>query len=325
LNVNPGKMILFHPTWRKTMQHKTHPSQRKSLVLLIIPLLTLVVASLACSSSSKPPVVYDDKSTLLSDCRSLQADEQTVSVSGELSIRDETTCVSTSDRIGSRCELVLFVQDSGGLDIWMPIGTHNGMDELPDLLGYNAWDLVVHGDNGERLGKGDQVTVVLEPFLQTVNEAEECIFLVKTVEAAKMEASGDQPMEGKVDVEFPINLPWYDTGIRVQKGQQIVISDAMGVGCNMQGSNPAWKGPYFLNGLRDFVCDANCVVNGANYGMLVARIGDGSPLLITEETMSMAQFTAQTSGTLYFTLNDCQDCYGDNEGEFHLVLTLSTP
>jgi hypothetical protein len=290
----------------------------------IIPLLTLVIASLACSTTSSTPVAYDDKSSLLRDCPTLLADEQTVSLNGELSIRDETTCVSTSDRVGSRCKLILFVEDSGGLDVWMEVKLSNGMEKLPEY-GYNAWDLVVHGDNGERLGKGDMVTVVLEPYLQTENDREECGFLVKTIQAAKMESSGDQPMEGKVDVEFPINVPWYDTGIRVQKGQQIVISDAGGVLCNMQGSNPAWKGPYSLTGVRDFVCDANCVVNGVNYGMLVARIGDGSPLLITEETMSMAQFIAQTSGTLYFTLNDCQDCYDDNEGTYHLVLTLSTP
>jgi hypothetical protein len=72
----------------------------------------------------------------------------------------------------------------------------------------------------------------------------------------------------------------------------------------------------------DFVCDANCVVNGVNYGMLVARIGDGSPFLITDETDT---FIAQTSGTLYFTLNDCLNCYSDNKGTFGFVLTLSTP
>jgi hypothetical protein len=148
---------------------------------------------------------------------------------------------------------------------------------------------------------------------------------VKTVQAAKMEASGDQPMEGKVDVEFPINTPWYDTGIRVQKGQRVVIYDAGGVLCNMQGSNPAWKGPSSLTGLRDFVCDANCVVNGANYGMLVARIGDGAPFLISDESIFTAQFIAQTSGTLYFTINDNLDGYGDNEGNYYLVLELSTP
>ncbi len=255
--------------------------------------------------------------TLLSDCRTLEEDGQTVSVTGKLSIREETTCVSSGDRVGSRCELVLYVQDTGGLDIWMEVKTGNGMDKLPEY-GYNAWDLVVHGDNGERLGDGDMVTVELEPYLQTENDKETCGFLVKTVEAAKMESSGDQPMEGKVDVEFDTNVPWYDTGIRVQKGQQIVITGTGCVFCNMQGSNPAWKGPYSLYGLDDFVCDANCVVNGANYGMLVARIGDGSPFLITEETMSMAQFIAQTSGTLYFTLNENLDGYGDNEGKFYL-------
>ncbi|MHC1784055.1 MAG: hypothetical protein AB9891_15090 [Anaerolineaceae bacterium] len=308
------------------MQRKIHPSHNTSLVFGIIALLTLVAASLACASTSKTPVVYDDKSTLLNDCPTLQADEKTVSVSGELSIRrDETTCVSTSDLgTADRCELFLYMQDSGGLDIWMPVGIKNGMDELPDLLGYNPWDLVVHGDNGERLGDGDQVTVVLEPFIQTENETETCGFLVKTVEAAKMESSGDQPMEGKVDVEFPIDQPWYDTGIRVQKGQQILISDVVGL-CNMQGSNPAWEGPNTLSGLRDFVCDTNCVINGANYGKLVARIGDGTPFLISDEFIFYAQFIAQTNGTLYFTLNDCQDCYGDNEGTYLLTLELSTP
>lgn len=306
------------------MQHKTHPTHRKFLVLPIIALLTLLLASLACLGTSEPPLVYEDKMTLLSDCRTLEEDGQTVSVSGELSIRDETTCVSSSDRVGSRCGLVLSVDDSGGLDIWMEVKLNNGMEKLPEY-GYNDWDLVVHGDNDERLGKGDLVTVVLEPYLQTENDREECGFLVKTIQATKMESSGDQPMDGKVDVVFPINLPWYDTGIRVQEGQQIIISQAGGVLCNMQGSNPAWNGPYSLSGLRDFECDADCAVNGANYGMLVARIGDSSPFLITEETMSMAQFIAQTSGTLYFTLNDCQDCYGDNEGTYHLVLTLSTP
>jgi hypothetical protein len=315
-------MIITHPTWRKTMQPNTHPSHRRSLCLLIIPLLALLVASLACSTTSKPPVVYEDKSTLISDCPTLLSDEQTVSLSGELSIRDETTCVSTTDLDATRCKLVLFVKDWGGLDIWMPVKLNNGMDELPDLLGYNAWDLVVHGGDGERLGKGDMVTVTLQPFLQTENGAEECGFQVKTVKRAKMEPSGDQPVEGKVDVKFPINVPWYDTGIRVQKGQQIIISEAGGIGCNMQGSNPAWKCSYFLFGVQDFVCDANCVINGVNYGMLVAKIGDGAPFLITDET---DEFIAQASGELYFTVNDCLDCYTDNTGNFGLVLSLSTP
>jgi hypothetical protein len=304
------------------MHHKIHPSHRKSHVLVIIPLLTLVIASLACASTSSTPVAYDDKASLLSDCRNLQENDQTVSLSGELSIRDETTCVSTSDLgTANRCELVLFVEDWGGLDIWMEVRLNNGMDKLPNP--YRGVDLVVNGGDGERLGKGDMVTVTLEPLLQTENGTEECGFLVKTIQAAAMESNGDQPMEGKVDVEFPINVPWYDTGIRVQQGQQITISEAMGVSCNMQGSNPAWKGLYSLTGVRDFVCDANCVVNGVNYGMLVARIGDGTPpILITEDT---DKFISQTSGTLYFTVNDCQDCYGDNQGTFHLVLSLSTP
>jgi hypothetical protein len=305
----------------KPMQHKTHPSHSKSLVLSIIPLLILMVASLACLSTPKPPVVYEDKGSLLSDCLTLLSNKQTVSLSGELSIQDETICVSTTDLgTADRCVLTLFVADWGGLDIWMEVKLNNGMDKLPDP--YRDVDLVVNGGDGERLGKGDMVTVTLEPFLQTENSTEECGFLVKTIQRAKMEQSGEQPMEGKVDVEFPINLTWYDTGIRVQKGQQIIISEAGGMGCNLQGSNPAWKCSWFLNGVDDFVCDTDCIVNGVNYGMLVAKIGDGTPLLITEDT---DEFIAQTSGMLYFTINDCHDCYSDNQGTFHLVFSLSTP
>lgn len=308
------------------MHNKNYPLHRNPVFLVLIPLLMLVIVSLACgrcTSTSSTPVAYDDKASLLNDCRTLQENNQSVSLSGKLGIRDETKCVNTSDSgTVDRCELVLFVQDWGGLDIWMPIRIHNGMDLLPDLLGYNTWDLVVHGDDGERLGNGDMVRVVLKPILQTEKGMEECDFLVKTIQAATMESNGDQPMEGKVDIEFSINVTWYDTGIRVQQGQQIIISEAGGQGCNLQGSNPAWECSYFLTGVDDFMCDTNCVVNGVNYGMLIARIGDGTPMLITEDPQ---EFIAQTSGTLFFTVNDCQDCYGDNEGTFGLVLSLSTP
>ncbi len=110
---------------------------------------------------------------------------------------------------------------------------------------------------------------------------EVCSFRVKTILRSKIVAAENQPGEGTVNLEIPANVRWVDTGIYVNQGQRLMIFPGYG-GYNLQDDNPNWDANSFaMLGVTDMICDNNCVINGENYGVLVAKINDGEPFLVT--------------------------------------------
>jgi hypothetical protein len=299
----------------KKMINIMHQPRTKPLILGIVSLFVLVLTLLGCSGSSEPPVKYEDYEVLRKDCPSLLSNQQNASISGPLNIRDSTVCISDGD--GERCKILLGYEEYGGLDIWMKTGGKNGMEDLPDT--YHTFDLVVHGDDGDELTALDMVTTTLEPVNEKEDGIEVCSFRVKTILRSKIVAAENQPGEGIVNLEIPANVRWVDTGIYVNQGQRLLISPGYG-GYNLQDDNPNWNANSFgMLGVADMICDNNCVINGENYGVLVAKINEGEPFLAT---IDYSDFPIPANGELYLTVNDCVDCYEDNSGTFDVVIDL---
>jgi hypothetical protein len=296
------------------MVQKFRPTRSKCLIPVIVSIFVLGLILLACSSSSEPPVKYKDYGTLKNDCPVLLSNGQKASVSGMLNIRESSLCVT--DKNGEYCKILLGSEETG-LDIWMKSGGKNGMDDLPDP--YRSFDLVVHADDGEELSADDMVTTTLESFTDMEDGKEVCSFRVKTILRSKIEAAENQPGEGTVNLSIPANVLWVDTGIYVNQGQRLLVIPGV-AGYNLQDDNPNWDAySWSLTGVKDTPCDLNCVINGVNYGMLVAKINEGQPFLVTLET---SDISIPASGELYLTVNDCAGCYENNSGSFDVIINL---
>lgn len=300
------------------MVHKMHQPRSKSLILGSVSLFFVFALSLpGCSGSSKPPLKYEDFETLKNDCPTLLSNNQTASVSGMLNIRESTPCIDDQD--GARCKILLGYEEyeEFALDIWMKTGRKNGMADLPDP--YMAYDLVVRADDGDELTYRDMVTTTLEPVNEMEDGNEVCSFRVKTILRSKIVASENQPGEGIVNLEIPTNMRWVDTGIFVNQGQRLMTQGGFG-GYNLQDDDPNWNAySYGMRGVDEMICENNCVINGENYGVLVAKINEGEPFLMP---IDYSELTIPGSGELYLTINDCVDCYDNNSGTFDVVIDL---
>lgn len=296
------------------MVQKNRQPLSKPLMPGIVSLFVLGLMLLACSRSATPPVKYKNFETLKNDCPTLLSKQQKVSVSGMLNLHDSTVCVTDSN--GEYCKILLGSEEAG-LDIWMKTGGKNGMDDLPDP--YRSFELVVHSDDGEELSANDMVTTTLEMFKDKEDGKEVCSFRVKTILRSKIEAAENQPGEGIVNLSIPANVPWTDTSIYVNQGQHLLIIPGF-ASYNLQDEDPNWDAiSYSMTGVSDALCDINCVINGANYGMLVAKIDEGQPFLLTIET---SDIIVPANGELFLTVNDCAGCYGNNSGSFDVVINL---
>jgi hypothetical protein len=150
-----------------------------------------------------------------------------------------------------------------------------------------------------------------------VNKA--CSFRVLSILRSKIVAAENQPGEGTVNLDIPANVLWFDTGIYVTQGQHIMFFPGFG-SYNLQDNNPNWDAMSFgMYGISEIICDTNCIINGQNYGMLVAKIGEGQPFLVTSDS---SDFIIAASGELYLAVNDCVDCYANNSGNFDIIIDL---
>jgi hypothetical protein len=299
------------------MVKKMPRPRRKSSFLGSVSLFILMLSLIGCSGPSEPPVQYEDYQTLKNDCPSLLSNDQTASVIGMLNLRKNTPCIDDQD--GERCKILLGYEEYEGsaLDIWMKIHGRNGMEDLPDP--YLSFDLVVHADDGDKLSAYDYVITTLEPVNEMEDELEVCSFRVKTILRSKIVAAENQPGEGTINLDIPANVFWVDTGVYVNQGQRLRIFPGYG-SYNLHDDNPAWNAYAFsLSGVKDKICDNNCVINGQNYGMLVAKINEGQPFLVTSDT---SDIIIPTNGKLSLTVNDCVDCYENNSGTFDVVIDL---
>jgi len=296
------------------MDQKMHQMNRKFFVLRQVFLVILVLSLAGCSGSSEPPVIYSDYETLKGDCSLLLSNQQNASIIGPLNIHDSTVC--NTDQDGEYCGIFLGYGEFY-LDIWMKTGGKNGMEDLPET--YRTFDLVVHADDGDTLAVNDYVSTVLEPFLFMESGSEVCGFRVKTILRSKIVAAENQPGEGRVNLDIPANVLWFDTGIYVNQGQHLLIFPGYAM-YNLQNKDPNWDAMSFtMMGVKDEPCDNNCVINGENYGMLVAKINDGQPFVITMDTSDLI---IPANGELYLAVNDCLDCYENNSGVFDVVISL---
>jgi hypothetical protein len=258
---------------------------------------------------------YEDYEILRNDCPLLLSNHQNASISGPLNVRENTVCISDGD--GGRCKVLLGYEEYGGLDIWIKTGGKNGMETLPE--NYHMFDLIVQADDGEELTYLDMVTTILEPVNEMENGIKVCSFRAKEIIRSRIVAEDNQPGEGVVNLEIPTNIRWVDTGIYVNQGQQLMIIPGYG-GYNLQTDNPNWNAnSYGMLGVTDMICDSNCVINGKNYGVLVAKIDEGEPFLIN---IDYFDFTIPKNGELYLTVNDCAECYDNNSGTFDVVIDL---
>lgn len=297
------------------MVQKMHQPRSKFLILEHIFLFSLVLTLLGCSSTSQPPVKYEDYDSLKNDCSLLQSNHQNASISGTLGLHESTVC--STDQGGEYCMIFLGFEDYSFLDIWMKTWGKNGMDDLK--INYNSSDLVVQADDGDRLTGSDWVSTILEPFIYKTDGNEVCSFRVKTILRSKILAAENQPGEGTVSLNIPANVLWVDTGIYVNQGQHLMIFPGYGF-YNLRNRDPAWDAySDDMLGIAYKLCDINCVINGENYGMLVAKIKDGQPFLVTINT---SDIIIPAGGELYLTVNDCADCYEDNFGNFDVVIDL---
>ena len=213
--------------------------------------------------------------------------------------------------------MILLGNEEIGLDIWMETGRKNGMDYLPDP--YRSSDLVVKTDDGEKLTYNDMVTVTLEPFNDKEGKDQACSFRVETVLRSKIIAAENQPGEGIVDMDIPANVIWFDTHVYVNQGQTIALVPGFD-SYNLQGNDPNWDvSSYKMDGVSDKICEPNCLINGQNYGALVAKIGQGEPFPASSMNYGLL---VPANGELYLAVNDCVECYADNSGNFDLVLYL---
>jgi hypothetical protein len=302
------------------MVQKKEQSCNFSLIFGMVTLFILMLSLPGCSGLSEPAVKYDDTNALKNDCANLLTNEQTASISGPLDLYEKTLC--STDEEGEYCKLLLGFEEylflDKFLDIWVKTGGRNGMDDLPDP--YNTFDLVVHADDGEDLSVGDMVTTTLQPFLEMENGQEVCSFRVKTILRSIIVASENQPGEGMVNLRIPANGFWVDTNIYVNQGQRLLIVPGYGA-YNLQDENPNWDAnSYTMLGVSDTLCENNCIINGENYGMLVAKINDGQPFLVTIKTSEMI---IPANGELFLAVNDCTGCYENNSGTFDLNLYLN--
>jgi hypothetical protein len=111
----------------------------------------------------------------------------------------------------------------------------------------------------------------------------------------------------------PANVLWFNTGIKIFKGQYVTIQAA--------GIVNTWGGRGISNsdagGQATYVCDdPGCPMRGALYGELIGRLGVGTPFRVGTNF----DFTAPGPGALFLSVNDYW--FKDNLGEFNVTVTV---
>jgi hypothetical protein len=104
---------------------------------------------------------------------------------------------------------------------------------------------------------------------------------------------------------------WSDTGIFVQKSDQIKIEASGAIDLGGVQSGP--------NGNPGIQPAGNGVVPTAPYGTLVGMIGSGNSFIVG----SFYQGISQSDGNLELIINDVPSQYADNSGQFHITITIT--
>jgi hypothetical protein len=111
------------------------------------------------------------------------------------------------------------------------------------------------------------------------------------------------------------NVRWGDSGITVNEGDLIKISYKSG----------EWGGTSGISTIG-WDCDSATYSDGlmptAPGSSLIGKIGDSAPFCVGASPV----ITSQSTGKLYFSLNDCVStgCYGDNHGSIVLLVSVTS-
>jgi len=113
--------------------------------------------------------------------------------------------------------------------------------------------------------------------------------------------------------------PWTDTGTTLEKGQTFTVIAAGHMNTCFGQNFPVcvFNAPQGKVGSTSCQSGA-CLLYGAPYGLLVGRIGGGTPFAVG----AGGTFTASNSGTLELGINDAG--WDDNAGFFTALITLAS-
>jgi hypothetical protein len=132
--------------------------------------------------------------------------------------------------------------------------------------------------------------------------------------ASSDETTEESGPEVLIDTTFPVLATqiWTDTGVDLEKGQQVTIT-ASG---EVEAAAGLTNGP---EGVPELRIDSN-LIDTADHNALVARIGEfGEPFYVGPE----ADFEAAEDGRLYLGVND--DGVDNNTGEYTIDLRVVDP
>ena len=125
---------------------------------------------------------------------------------------------------------------------------------------------------------------------------------------ATQAAQAAQAPAGAQTISVQANQPWTDTGITVQRGERIQFNASGDIMVSDQASSGVGGSPIQAGG--------RLPVSTAGVGALIARVGNGAPFLISNNT---APIPMPANGRLQLGIND--DHHADNTGTFSVAIT----
>jgi len=110
------------------------------------------------------------------------------------------------------------------------------------------------------------------------------------------------------------HIEWQDTGITVQTGDQVQVT-------YLSGAWTIWTGldPYTDANGQTGRTDACTLLPSVNTGSLIGRITTGTAQFIG----NTGSFSAQSSGTLQLSMNDCTGQFQNNDGTLTIRVTVT--
>ncbi len=140
------------------------------------------------------------------------------------------------------------------------------------------------------------------------------LVLVSLTTACQNEKSDDTTTCEQVtlpqEVEVAANKRWVNVNIQLQAGQSVQITAS--------GEADLEDGTYQTTPDGSESCEdsvwGSCTLEGAGWGTLLGRIGDGSPFVVG----TSAQITADETGCLSFSINDVY--FDDNSGGYSVTI-----
>jgi hypothetical protein len=128
------------------------------------------------------------------------------------------------------------------------------------------------------------------------------------------------PVIKTFNITIPANVEWFNTGINLTIGQNMIISSSGKVNTNGGRSNGNTLSPdgQTNNPLCYAFNSANCLMSEVFWGTLVGKIENGDPFKVG----SQLQISVSSSGNLYLAVNDNEGFFNDNSGSFDSTIVV---